>query len=368
LHASLTPEPIALGALVVTGYAGSGTKGRMAKLILIVEDDLDVARLLAEILEAEGYCTAVAANGYEALNHLRTNGHPDLWKSPPVKGDIAIVFVPESERFNFAQQGNTSNYAASARGAYEAFFDSNIQPDWVHIDNIDEYPAVYLPYPVMLTQKTASKLRDYVSNGGTLISEGLPGYFGDDAHAGANQPNLGLQEVFGAEEADVDFTPDLLENLILHAKGHALGGRYFKQVYRTTTGQAVGQYADGSVAAVENHFGKGHTILIGTFPGAAYFKKPNAESRALFQSLLPQKQRIVVSDSSVTARLHEGPGGTVLWVVNPTREAKSVSIALAGGAWHSAKDVWAGLDAQLEGENIRITIPDRDAAVLRLEK
>src|SRR4029079_9394996 len=84
-----------------------------------------------------------------------TNGHPDLWKSPPVKGDIAIVFVPESERFNFAQQGNTSNYAASARGAYEAFFDSNIQSDWVHIDNIDEYSTVYLPYPVMLTQKTA---------------------------------------------------------------------------------------------------------------------------------------------------------------------------------------------------------------------
>jgi len=50
----------------------------MAKLILIVEDDRDVARLLAEILEAEGYCTAVAANGCEALNHLRTNGHPDL--------------------------------------------------------------------------------------------------------------------------------------------------------------------------------------------------------------------------------------------------------------------------------------------------
>jgi CheY-like chemotaxis protein len=50
----------------------------MAKLILIVEDELDVARLLTEILEAEGYRTAIAANGCEALNHLRTNGHPDL--------------------------------------------------------------------------------------------------------------------------------------------------------------------------------------------------------------------------------------------------------------------------------------------------
>jgi len=51
----------------------------MAKLILIVEDDLDVARLLGEVLEAEGYDTAIAANGREALDHLQKNNHrPDL--------------------------------------------------------------------------------------------------------------------------------------------------------------------------------------------------------------------------------------------------------------------------------------------------
>jgi CheY-like chemotaxis protein len=50
----------------------------MAKLILIVEDDLDLARLVAEILEAAGYRTAIASNGHEALDHLQTNGRPDL--------------------------------------------------------------------------------------------------------------------------------------------------------------------------------------------------------------------------------------------------------------------------------------------------
>src|SRR5690242_2411986 len=46
-------------------------------LILIVEDDRDVARLLAEVLESEGYCTATAGNGCEALDQLRNNVHPD---------------------------------------------------------------------------------------------------------------------------------------------------------------------------------------------------------------------------------------------------------------------------------------------------
>ncbi len=295
-----------------------------------------------------------------------SNGNPELWKSRPVKGDIGIVFAPESERFNFAQQGNTANYAASARGAYEAFFDSNIQPDWVHINNIDEYPLIYLPYPVMLTAKDAAKIRTYVQNGGTLISEGLPAYFGDGAHAGATQPNLGLAEVFGAAEADVDFTPDLLENLKIRVLGHEIGGRYFKQVYRPTTGKAIGNYTDGSVAAVENHFGKGRTVLIGTFPGAAYFKKPNPEARSFFQSLLDGKQRLQVSDNSVQARLHEGSEGTFLWVVNPTRGSKSITVKLAGGNWRTGKDVWANITPEVNGGEVRVTIPERDGAVIRL--
>jgi CheY-like chemotaxis protein len=50
----------------------------MAKLILIVEDDVDVAQSVAEVLEAAGYCTAIAPNGREALDHLRKNNRPDL--------------------------------------------------------------------------------------------------------------------------------------------------------------------------------------------------------------------------------------------------------------------------------------------------
>ena len=295
-----------------------------------------------------------------------TNSHPSLWKSHPVKGDIGIVFVPESERFNFAQQGNTAYYAESARGAYRAFFDSNVQPDWVHIDNIEEYPAAYLPYPAMLSTRTAARLRQYVQNGGVLISEGVPGYFGDGGHAGATQPNLGLADVFGAVEADVDFTPDLLENLTLRLGDKNIGGRFFKQTYRPTSGKAAGWYANGSVAAVENHFGKGRTILIGTFPGAAYFRKPSPETRAVFQSLLPRKQRVSVSNPAIVARLHEGEGGSNLWVINPTVETQSVTITADGGPWQSATDVWSNAAAEISGNAIRLSVPPKDAAVLQL--
>jgi CheY-like chemotaxis protein len=42
----------------------------LAKLIMIVEDDVDVASSLAEVLEVEGYRVSVAGNGQEALDML----------------------------------------------------------------------------------------------------------------------------------------------------------------------------------------------------------------------------------------------------------------------------------------------------------
>src|SRR5262245_59290959 len=50
----------------------------VTKLILVVEDDPDLAQVVAEVLESAGYRTAIAGNGSEALDHLRASTQPDL--------------------------------------------------------------------------------------------------------------------------------------------------------------------------------------------------------------------------------------------------------------------------------------------------
>ena len=79
------------------------------------------------------------------------------------------MVVPESQLFCYAQQGSTSFYAESLRGAYQGFFDAGLQPDWVLIDHIDEYNVLYLPFPVMLPAAVATRLRAWVEAGGALI-------------------------------------------------------------------------------------------------------------------------------------------------------------------------------------------------------
>ncbi len=256
-------------------------------------------------------------------------------------------------------------------GPTKAYFDSNIQADFVHIDDIDEYPLAYLPYPLMLKQATARKLREYVEGGGKLISEGTPAYWGDGATVGVVQPNLGLDKLFGAREEYVEFTPDLLDDLELTVQGRRIGGRYFLQEYAPAGGRAVGRYDNGHVAAVENKAGSGKTLLIGTFPGASYFLHHSPETREFFSDLLAWggvEQQLHVSDPEVKARLHEGDGGTYVWVVNPTRRRRQVEVSLPSD-FRRVVELWQdSKDAVIDGNKLSTAVGDQNVAVLRLEK
>lgn len=294
-----------------------------------------------------------------------------LWQSQPVKGEVGIVYVPESQLFLYAQQGSTDFYSQSMQGAYQGFFANNIQADWVHIDDIDQYDSLYLPIPVMLTQATADKLRQWVAAGGTLIAEGCPAYWGDRAHVGTVQPNLGLDELFGCRESYVEFTPDILGDLKFNFSGIPTWGGIFLQAYAPTTGTPVGWYADGQVAAVDNLYGKGKTRLLGTMVGAGYAHHTQEGTAPFFRNLLDfagKAQHVQSSDPLVKARLHTGTGGTYLWVANPTRQARPVRLTLGQtwGPFTSSTTVW-GTTVTVEGQTVVLTAPARDVSVVQLQ-
>jgi beta-galactosidase len=270
------------------------------------------------------------------------------------------------------QQGSTNFYAESIRGAYQGFFDNNIQPDFVHIDDIKEYPIAYLPYPVMLKSESAKKLADYVQGGGILISEGLPAYFGDHGKAGTVQPNYGLDQLFGAREDYVEFTPDILDDLTLKVLGHEINGRYFLQAYTPAGGMAAGNYADGRLAAVEHQFGRGKTLLMGSFAGGGYYLRHSPSGKAFFAGLMDwakAKPALHTNAPGTQARLHNGAGGTYLYVVNPVRTARQVEITLEApyGPFESGWDVWGERNVSVRGRTVSVEVGGRDAAVVRLK-
>jgi beta-galactosidase len=180
------------------------------------------------------------------------------------------------------------------------------------------------------------------------------------------QPNLGLDALFGAREKFVEFDPDLSEQMTLEVKGSKIFGRYFRQDYDLLGGKAAGQYSNGNIAAVENSFAKGRTLLIGTFPSAGYYLHHGAATKELFASFLKMAgltQQVAIDDTSVQARLHQGPGGVHIWATNPARTPKQVTITLADGDFSSAEDVWGGTAIAQSGRKLTVSVAARDAVV-----
>lgn len=300
---------------------------------------------------------------------LRDN--PQLLDSSPVKGEVGILIAPESQLFTYAQRGGTQPFAAALEGAYRGFFDNNIQADWLRLEQLDEYDLVYLPFPLMLKEATAERLKTWVNDGGILIAEGCPAYFGDNGHVGEVQPNFGLDEVFGATESYVEFTPDLLEDLVLSVNGQFVRGGLHLQAYARTTGTVVGTYRDGRTAAVSNVFGQGKTLLVGTCPGYGHGQHPEHGCREYFRWLLSWGEKtphVQVSEPRLTARLQEGIGGLSLWITNPTHTSLQahVNIAHSFGSLNRAVAAW-GSDAMTISENtFSVEVGARDALVLEL--
>jgi beta-galactosidase len=312
----------------------------------------------------------------------------DLWQSRPIRGQVGILVLPETQRLLYAQQGSGAIYATAVQGAYRGFFDNNIQADFVRIEDIADYDLLYLPIPVSLAQPTAATLITWVEAGGVLISEGVPGYFDARGHVNPVQPAMGLDRLFGVRESYVEFTPDILDDLRVLIEGARAWGGLFLQAYDPTSGEAAGWYdavpgrANGQVAVVDNTLGQGRTRLIGTMVGygharhAARLLEPATApcepggNRGLFRALLAwagKEPDVQTSDPLIIARLQAGDGDTYLWIANPTRRAREVKVTLspAWGPFTSATAL-RGSDAGVEDRTVTLTAPARDVTVLAL--
>ncbi|HUZ16969.1 MAG TPA: beta-galactosidase [Spirochaetia bacterium] len=300
-------------------------------------------------------------------------GQRKLFEAHPIRGDIGILVVPESQTGSYllAQNGAWDLYAPMMWGAYRAFFDRNIQADWVHINDMDGYRTLYFPYPIMLSEGHARRLMEWVEAGGALVCEGCPAYFGAGGHVGEVQPNFGLDALFGAVQSDVEFMPDILKELSFHFDGDRVQGGTYLQTYRPTTGTARGFLSDGSVVAVEHSYGTGKTLLVGTFPSEAYYRTQDGATGRFFAGVLAWagiEQAVVSSLPDVTARLSEGDDGLYLWALNSSRGETEVELAFASRfSFKPGALLWeGGTAAEAGARRLTLKIRGRDAVIMAL--
>jgi beta-galactosidase len=293
-----------------------------------------------------------------------------LMESKCAKGQIGILYVPECSAASYlhSMAANEHVFPRTITGAYQGFFDNNIQADFVHIDHIHDYEVLYFPYPVSLDHGHAEKLKNWVRDGGFLICEACPAYFGDMLHAGTVQPNYGFDEVFGVSQKRVEFMPDILTDIEFNIFGANIGGEGYLQTYELK-GASSCAYYEGDPIAVSNTWGKGKTLLIGAFVSGRYGRLHDSGTARFFREILSlagQTPMVQLGDNTIHARISLGKEEDYLWLLNTSDKVCSCTLKLSLGH-RCGKILWEGGSVmEGPGDGYTVSLEPRDALILTL--
>lgn len=238
------------------------------------------------------------------------NEHQQLFlDAKPPKAQVAIVYNPLSyfvggrqrEAAGTGPQGEVNGIERdSMMGMYRALFPTNVPVDFIHISHLSQqvlqgYKLVLLPYPLMIPASSAAPLTQYVQNGGTLVAEARLGWNNERGLASPTIPGMGLFQVMGCKETAVQlgangrtslhWTGDQLAGM---KAGDSIPGRWFEETLSPfgPDAQVVAQFPSGQAAAVMSRYGKGKTLMLGSYVGAAYETLRDPVAGRFYEALL----------------------------------------------------------------------------------
>jgi beta-galactosidase len=275
----------------------------------------------------------------------------------PRQAEVAIVYNPLAHFVGGRQratayggpQGEVAGIERdSLLGVHRALFPRNVPIDYVHIDHLDgdrlaRYKLVMLVYPPLLPEASAGAIREYVRNGGTLVAEARLGWNNERGYASERVPGLGLWEVMGAREVAVETAQNGRTALVWSSAdlpgispGDRLPARWYRETLEPTSSEArvVATFDDNAPAAVMSSFGKGRTLMLGSYVSAAYQTTPTAEVERFYDALLAWAGvtlPVKVSGAPIEARLLDsGPDTTLLFLFNHGKQAAQSEVLVRG--------------------------------------
>jgi hypothetical protein len=116
-------------------------------------------------------------------------------------------------------------------------------------------------------------IKEYVSQGGTLLSDPYFCPYTQHFHLDTEVPGGGYHEVFGCCEDDIYGSPEG-EDILYGGEVLNVSNGHFKETFKLTSGKALASYADdSSPAIIENDYEKGSAIISGVNLGLSYSPK-----------------------------------------------------------------------------------------------
>lgn len=301
-----------------------------------------------------------------------------------------VALIMNEDLYHFAE-ASTSNvlqhYNHTIRGIYKSLWDEGISVGFVEAGHLpngpDQYKALILPFPIALSQFVIGALRDFVNNGGTLISEACPGRFSEYGMGYKGDMAPGVAELFGARHKDVVVIRepgteakwmqseysygDAVEYRDLVGRGDFSQFKIFPAYYLQTLSPTTATPAlmDGDqVAGCINRYGKGRAYLIGTLLGHAILSYNDQRNRNFLASLLAQAEVRPDRTGRLIRRRRTFGNETAWFLFNTSTQPVEETIPLR--PFESAKDLLGEKLPHAEG-SIRVKVEPLDIRCIVLE-
>ncbi len=322
-------------------------------------------------------------------------------EAQPAAAEVAIIYNPLSylvggRRLPWAA-GGQSEFEGIERnsmlGIYRALFPSNVPVDFLHINQIAErgrrYKLIFLPYPLMISEAAAKALKEYVNQGGTLVSEARLAWNDERGWAKEIIPGFGLHEVTGCRETAIQRTASGRTTLeILSADssipglepGDKLEGGGYEETLEpiSSAARVIARFPGGAPAVIASSFGRGKSLTVGTFLGTFYESKRDPKLARFFTGLMewagvtyPVKVDAGPTHSPVEVRRMINGKDTLVFVFNHGTNPSEPTVRLQRPAGEvQAIDLWTSEQPRfsLEGEYLvfKKLLAANDVWILRI--
>jgi beta-galactosidase len=300
------------------------------------------------LINLDGTLTPRARAAGKVAQEIAQNSG-DLLASEPARAQVAVLFnrlsymVGGSEP-SLSKLGNATR--DSLEGVHRAFFEQQIPVDFVHPmdvvgDKLSQYKILFLPFPVMLSRNVAEGVQRYIRDGGTVVAEARLAWNDERGFSSDEVPGMGLAEVFGAREKVI--RPVEKPEVILEpnaglpgcAPGTRAAATAFEEELEPLPGARVlARFADGAPAIVENSYGKGKAILVGSFLAVAFQRLHDEATKQMLLSFARAagvEPEVTVSgenSSQVEVRRLEGKDVQFLFAFNHSERAAAAKISV----------------------------------------
>ena len=310
------------------------------------------------LINLDGTLTPRATAAGKVAQEIARHGS-ELMASQPAPAEVAVLFNRLSYMVGGSQEslsklGNATR--DSLMGVHRAFWEQQIPVDFVHPldvlnDRLGQYKILFLPFPVMLSKPVAEGVARYIQNGGTVVAEARLAWNDERGFSSDEIPGMGLARVFGAREKvihPVEKPEIILDKAAgLEARSalptgvggwtpgtHVAAEAFEEELEPLPGAHVLAHFADGAPAIVENSYGKGKAILVGSFLALAAQRRQADTTKQVLLALAraagvsPEVSVTGAGTSEVEVRRLEGEHREFLFAFNHSAKPASATIAV----------------------------------------